>query len=63
MHDPMNTLSIEMSVIEIPGLSSMYWSDFAAAFSSSGFPLACSSGDGTLPVTSTVIAGFVPQLT
>jgi len=56
----MNPLSNVISVIGVPALRFIYSRAFFAAFSSFGSPFAYSSGDGTIPVTSVVIAGFVP---
>src|SRR6185312_11633243 len=63
VHDPMKTLSIDISVIGIPGIKSIYSNALTADFFSSSFPLAYSSGFGIVEVTSIVMAGLVPQVT
>src|SRR5215210_5800325 len=63
VHDPMKTLSIDISVTGIPGVKSMYSNARIADFCSSSLPLAYSSGFGIVEVTSIVMAGLVPQVT
>ena len=60
VHEPMNTTSTAISLIGVPGTSPMYSS---ARRASSGEANGTFSGCGTTPVTSTVMAGFVPQVT
>src|SRR5581483_3837222 len=61
VQEPMNTLSMAMSVIAVPGSSAWYFSErsaFERAASS-----AKSDGSGTRLVTGTTWPGFVPQVT
>src|SRR5690348_13533824 len=61
VQEPMKIRSSVISMICVPGLRPMYCNALSAAFSSSGFPFEYSSGNGTVPVTSVVMAGFVPH--
>ena len=54
VQDPMNTRSIAIASIAVPGSSAMYW----RARSSVSV-----DGAGTLPLTGTDCPGFVPQVT
>ena len=60
VHEPMKTTSTGISLTGVPGTSPMY---ARARRASSGEANGTSSGRGTTPVTSTVMAGFVPQVT
>ena len=61
VHEPMNTRSIGIDMIGVPGSRAMYSSAAATALRSVGS--ANSAGSGTLPPISVTWAGVVPQVT
>jgi hypothetical protein len=61
VHEPMNTLSIAMSVIAVLGFSPMYAS--ARSMPSRRASSRSRSGSGTRPSTGTTISGDVPHVT
>src|SRR5687768_11187115 len=61
VHEPMNTLSMRMSVMRVRGLSPMYCS--ARSMPSRRWLSFSLSGSGTWSATDTTISGEVPQVT